>query len=365
MEHPRNGLGGVRPSVHVLVPYAVEAGALVSPEYDTPEFRAEISSWFEPLGLDWRWRETTLAGLDALVAELRAEAARGPVVAVNLCDGFDIDGYPGPSLIDKLVAARIPVTGGQSRFYRLTCDKLEMKARFVAAGLPTAAYHEIVDPDRDVPAAARHVGFPAIVKLARSAAGGGLSRTSVVGSEADLAARVAVLDDEGLAELRIYAERFLAGREATVLVRETRSRAEGVASLPAVEMVYHPRVPVKERILFEGHRKLDPDGRPRGEDGVARCTYEAAPDELQGALRDAAEAVFRAVGGDGYARVDLRIDPQTGLVNVLEVNTNPELSRVAPTIAPALTAAGLSFEALIEDLLATALARASEPSGEA
>src|SRR6478735_7764288 len=99
MGGPHLGLKGVRPSVHVLVPYALEAGRLISPEYETPEFREEIGSWFTPLGLDWRWREVTLDNGAALVAELSDEARRHPLVAVNLCDGFDIDGFPGPSLI--------------------------------------------------------------------------------------------------------------------------------------------------------------------------------------------------------------------------------------------------------------------------
>ena len=359
MDRPRHGLRGVRPQVHVLVPYAVEGGVLTSPEYDTPEFKGEIGSWFTPLGLDWRWREVTLENRDALAEELAREGRQHALVAFNLCDGFDEDGFPGPSLIDALTAAGVATTGGGPGFYRTTCDKLEMKAMFVKAGIPTAPYREIVDAARDVPLVAREVGFPAIVKLARAAAGHGLSRSSVVSSEGELAARVEVLAQEGLASLRIFAERFVSGREATVLVRETPSHPAGVAALPAVEMVYNARVPIKERILFEGHRKLDPDGCPRGEGGVARCTYEAAPADLQDRLQAAAIDVFRAVGGDGYARIDLRLDAASGVPQALEVNTNPELSRVAPTIAPALAAAGLSFEALIEDFLAAALDRAA------
>lgn len=351
-------LRALRPEVHVLVPFTLEGGDPSSPEYDTPEFRSELASWFEPIGLSWTWVPVTLPALPQIVADLKARAARCAVIAVNLCDGFDTDGYPGPSVIDALSAAGLAYTGGGPSFYRTSSSKLEMKARFRAAGVATASWHPLTDPAPDVGGIAAAVGYPAIIKLSGSSAGGGLDRSSVVADEAAARARVQFLTEAGHAPLGIFAERFLAGREATVFVRDTPWRGEGIAALPAVEMVYNPQVPVNERILFEGHRYVGLDGRPRAPDAPARCTYATAPDVVQDALQATALAAYRAVGGDGYARVDLRFDPETGMVNALEVNTNPELSRVAPTVAPALAAAGLSFEALVEDLLTAGLLRA-------
>jgi D-alanine-D-alanine ligase-like ATP-grasp enzyme len=348
----------VRAEVHVLVPFTVEGGVLTSPEYDTPDFQSEIDSWFGPLGLEWAWQPVTVATVSEVVEAIVRRAAERPVVAFNLCDGFDSDGYPGPSLIDALDAAHVAYTGGGRAFYQTSSEKLTMKARFRAAHVPTAPWLEIADPTRDLPRLSSEVGYPAILKLSDSCAGHGLSRTSVVVDAREAAAQHARLVEAGLVSYRIFAERFLPGRECTVLVRDTPWTEEGLSTLPAVEMVYNSQVPVRERILFENHRHLDPDGQPRVDGGgTARCVYAAAPEDLRPQLAATAKAAYRAVGGNGYARVDLRYDMECGTIHALEVNTNPELSRVAPTVAPALAAAGLSFEALIADMLRAALAR--------
>ena len=41
--------------VLVFAPYLEEDGALLSPHYDPPEYRAEIGSWLEAMGMDWEW----------------------------------------------------------------------------------------------------------------------------------------------------------------------------------------------------------------------------------------------------------------------------------------------------------------------
>ena len=235
-----------------------------------------------------------------------------------------------------------------------------MKAMFRAAGVATAPWREIGAPE-DMGALGDTVGYPAILKLSESSAGLGLDRSAVVRWEKEARARHALLVAAGHAPLRIFAERFLTGREMTVLVYDAPWTSDGVAALPAVEIVYDKRIPVTERLLFKGHRQVGIDGAWRKHIDPPRCVHAAASAALQPASMQAAIAAYRAVGGDGYARVDLRFDESTGDINALEVHANAKLSRAAPSIAPALAVAGVAFERLIEDILAAALLRRPAP----
>lgn len=346
----------VRPEIHVLVPFTVEDGKPTSPEYDTAAYRAEVDSWFTPLGLAWNWHAVTTENLADTVEYLAARAALGPVVAFNVCDGFDSDGYPGPALTDALFARRIPFTGSGADFYRTSSSKLLSKTLFRTHGVRTAPWLEIIDADKDLAAIGEVVGYPALLKLSDSAGGDGLDRNAVVQTEAEARARYAYLVGAGLAPLRIYAEGFLSGREVTVFVRQSPDGGGGLLALPAVEMVYDTRVPVTERMLFWGHRALGVDGMPREASGPPRLVYGIADKALQPILAHAAIEAFRATGGDGYGSVDLRFDAATGLVHALEVNANCSLSSDT-AVGPALAAVGATFAELIEEFLIMALNR--------
>ena len=79
----------------VFAPYLEEDGALLSPHYDPPEYRAEIGSWLEAMGMDWEWVPITSRTLDAEVARARAMAtADGGVIVFNLWTIDRISGLP-------------------------------------------------------------------------------------------------------------------------------------------------------------------------------------------------------------------------------------------------------------------------------
>ncbi|HLJ64385.1 MAG TPA: hypothetical protein VKT70_09775 [Stellaceae bacterium] len=320
-----------RPLVHVFIPYAKgKDGVWASPEYDTPSFRAELPSWFAPLGLGHEWCEIRLGEVEARLGAL----GRGDHVVFNLCDGNEGDGFPGLSVVEALAQSGIPFTGADADFYRISTSKLAMKECFVKAGVPTTPYRRLDDPKADIAALARQVGYPAILKFDRSANGMGLGRRSVVVDEASARAQLEALGGEG-----VYAERYVEGREFTALVLR-----RGGMVYPAVEMVFDQETPPLERILFEGHREARPATHPH-------CRYALAPAELQDRLAPVARAAFAAVGGRGYGRVDMRYDVAAGQVYVLEVNANCALSRDEPSLVAGIDASHRPFHRLIEDIL--------------
>ncbi len=236
----------------------------------------------------------------------------------NLCDGTDKDGYPGVSVIEALERARLPYTGADARFYRVSSSKIEMKRRFEQAGAPTAPWRVIEDTELDLAAAAREIGYPLFIKPEVAGGSGGVTRSSLVRDHAE-----GVMQVEGLRRkasafnfesgASIVAERFLSGREFTVFV-ESENRPDGEArALPACERVFG---------LVPGQRFVVEDER-------VGFRFAALDAELDKEVKELALAAYRAVDGAGYARVDLRQDDD-GRTFVLEVNANCGLSSDNP-----------------------------------
>lgn len=343
------------PPVHLFIPYRIDGEAIVSPYYDTPEFRVEVESWFAP-ERRWRWRCLTLD--EAIVAaEVETARAAGALV-LNLCDGDEEDGYPGPAVVEALAAAGVPFTGADPRFYSISSSKLAMKQCFLSAGVKTAPFLPLAS-ERDIAKVGGAVGYPCILKLDLSADGIGMTRRSVANSAEDLGRELERLRQQDQFIRGPYVERYIAGREMSVLVVEDEAAPSGLRAFAPVECVFDERIPVNERILFKGHRDYDPSGGKRVGDAPSRVDYRVAPPQLHQALQEVALAAFRSVSGVGYARIDLRLDAADGKIMALEVNANCSLSREEPSIAPALAEAAWDFSQLVTLMLRAAMRRTS------
>jgi D-alanine-D-alanine ligase len=81
------------------------------------------------------------------------------------------------------------------------------------------------------------------------------------------------------------------------------------------------------------------------------CPAAVAP-ALAARIGDVALRAFRAVGGWGYGRVDMRLD-EDEVPRVLEVNCNPLLDR-GVGLARSAERAGISFPQLLQRIVAAA-----------
>lgn len=340
--------------MHVFIPYQSGEGGAQSPYYDTAEFRAELDEWFVP-ARPWVWRAVTLD--PDSVSQAVGQARQAGAVVLNLCDGDELDGYPGPTVVAALEAAGLGYTGADPLFYALSSSKLAMKRRFMAALVPTAHFIELDEEGRIAEVAAA-VGYPCVLKLDVSADGIGMTRHSVAADAAQLVSEWRRVRQSGLGSRRPYAERFIAGREMSVLVIEDETCQDRLRALAPVECVFNDDIPGAERILFKGHRDYDPQGRRREPGSAARVDYRVAPATYHDPLCRLAKQAFRAVDGRGYARIDIRIDAARDAAFVLEVNANCSLSRDELSIAPALAQAGWAFADLVALMLAKAEAGA-------
>src|SRR5205085_1949383 len=84
------------------------------------------------------------------------------------------------------------------------------------------------------------------------------------------------------------------------------------------------------------------------------CPAEVEP-ELGERISRVALQAFRAVGGRGYGRVDMRLD-ESGNPYVLEVNCNPCIDE-GMGLARAAEKAGISYPKLLELIVRAALER--------
>ncbi len=234
----------------------------------------------------------------------------------------------------------IPYTGPGVAACALCMDKVAAKHEMRAAGIPTpdwvafnaTAFRELGAAD-SLEEIEDRLGFPLVVKPARQ--GSSLGVEFADAKEKVPAALVAAFSYDD----RVLLERFVDGRELAVGML-------GTEPLPIVEAI--PRD--SDRFDFEARYEI-------GRTDYA-CPAELGEDEAA-AVQSAAVRTYEALGCSGFARVDLMLGgdgPQ-----VLEVNASPGLTDTS-LFPMAAEAAGLSFEQLVERLLALALER---PAGAA
>lgn len=242
----------------------------------------------------------------------------------------------------------IPFTGASALTLALTLDKPTAKKIFTYHGVATPRFFT-VPPGQAVSAesmatSAPGLSFPLFVKPAREGSSIGITPASVVYGEAALAEQVAIVHARyGQAAL---VEEFLPGREFTVGIV---GNAEPDV-LPILEINYDA-IPPDHGPVYSYKFKQEWD-----DDHLYLCPAPVEPD-LAAALREAALAAFRVSRCRDVARVDLRLDAN-GVPHVLEINPIPGLVPDFSDLPRMANAAGWSYAALVNRIVAEAAARA-------
>ena len=353
-----------RPVVSVFIPYFDKDGRLESPEYDLPGFRAELNGWFAALGYEWRWVPVTLENLASVIEGLGGPLAEGRCLVMNLCDGNELDGSPGVSVVKALERAAIPFTGSASSFYEITTYKAPLKDRLIERGVPTAPFVRLRDLPGDIARLEAEVGYPAFVKPEVSAGSGGIGLTSLVHDAAAVEARVAYLlateDAEFYRRSGIFAERFIDGPEFTVLVVGDRNAPGGARAYPPAQRLFHSALPAHERFLSYDRYWSEFKYEPRLPEGEPFYRFGKAPAHVRERLADLAVRAFLAADGTGYGRVDIRLEERTDELFVLEVNSNCGLTGDKETsVGEILLQAEIPATRLVSEILRDAYDRAA------
>jgi D-alanine-D-alanine ligase len=353
-----------RPAVSVFIPYFVKDGRLESPEYDLPGFREELNTWFTTLGYEWRWVAVTLGNLPSVIADLEDARRAGGCLVLNLCDGNELDGSPGVSVVRALEIAGIPFTGSSAFFYEITTYKVPMKTRLRERGVATAPFVPLRNLSEDVARLEAEVGYPAFVKPEVSAGSGGIGLTSLVYDAGGVMARVSALlageDGNFYRESGIFAERFVDGPEFTVFVIADRNTPGGARAYPPVQRLFHSALPSHERFLSYDRYWSEYKEESRLPEGEPFYRYGLAPARLRDRLADLAVRAFLALDGVGYGRVDIRLEERTDQLFVLEANANCGLSGDRETsVGEMLFLAKVPVHHLVSEILRDAYDRFS------
>lgn len=348
--------------VWVFAPYIETADPNLDYYNDYSQSRAEYERVFSALGLEWRWELVTMDNFEATINRVVRDSDRYTPIVLNLCDGDELNGVPGVSVIHRMQSLGLCYTGADARFYELTTSKIVMKTAFDAAGVSTPAWEVLArDADNDASVFTR-LGAPLIVKPAVSAGSMGITIKSVVNTPAELRREVEQLYHGyrgwNLTGGGVFVESFIVGREFTTFIIGSHDAPERRRVYPPIERVFHERLPANEQLLsFDRLWEIYERETPLGDDEYL-WEYAAAPDTLMQSISDMSWAAYVAVEGTGYGRVDLRYDPVTEQLYVLEVNAQCGISEdeAYTSIGAILRFANGSYAQAISEILEDALA---------
>jgi len=269
-----------------------------------------------------------------LVARLTDAAPDAVFVALHGRDGED------GTIQELLEVLGLPYTGSGIAACIRCWDKVLTKHLLRAAGIPTPDFHAFSETAfrelgaaQALPAIEQQLDFPLVVKPAAqgSALGIKFARTA-----ADVPAAIVSAFSY---DRKVLLERYVPGRDLAVSIVDENGSP---TALPVVEAVPEGR----DFYDFEARYEI---GRTR-----FVCPAEL-PNGIAERTQELAIEAYRALGCAGFARVDLMLR-EDGELFVLEANSVPGLTETS-LLPQAADAAGIPFDALVERILAMALAR--------
>jgi D-alanine-D-alanine ligase len=283
--------------------------------------------------------DPTRGGLVVLDPDRAGEVFSGVDVVFPVLHGpFGEDG----TIQGLLEMAGVPYVGAGVLASAASMDKEYAKKLLAAEGLPVGDLVVLRrGTDTLTPDERERLGLPVFVKPARAGSSVGITRVT---DWADLPAAIATAREH---DPKVLVEAAIVGREVECAVLEF---PDGTV---------RASVPAEIRIVGAG-----PDGRkPEFYDFEAKylddvCEFDI-PAKLDDAvaerLREMAVAAFRAVDGQGLARVDFFVG-RNGELTINEVNTMPGFTPIS-MYPRAWAVTGIDFATLLTTLVETALAR--------
>lgn len=346
--------------VWVLAPYLHTDDPNLQYYYDFTEGIKEYTRVFDELKCDWQWQPVSIHDYRAVIREISSSSNGKSPLVINLCDGDEINGTPGISVIDELRDTGLVFTGSSRFFYEVTTSKIPMKQAFERAGVPTPRWEVMQDQDANLPGLFDRIGCPLILKPAISGGSMGIGIRNVVHTTGDCAERLSQMRNGyhgwDLSGGGILAEEFIKGREFTTFIVGS---GDGLIFYPPAERLFHQGLPDTEQFLsYDRLWETYEDEKPVENDQFL-YNYGQPEADLWPVLEELSIAAYQAVGGTGYGRIDIRMDKETGKMFVLEVNAQCGLSEDEnfTSIGAILRFANKTFTQLTCEILEDALRR--------
>ncbi|MEI2739313.1 MAG: hypothetical protein V9F01_11045 [Chitinophagaceae bacterium] len=349
--------------IWVLAPHLESDDPNIQHYYDFTQSIKEYTKVFEELKAEWKWQPVTMDNFKSIVASI-AESKNGKTpLVLNLCDGDEVNGTPGVSVIHELEKHGLIYTGSDAHFYNVTTSKIPMKKAFDKAGVATANWRVITDKKGSTKGICKRVGTPVIIKPAVSGGSMGVSVKNVVHTEEELTKRVEDIYKGyrgwNLLVDGLFVEQFITGPEYTTFITGSSDDPENCIVYEPVKRVFHESLPESEKFLsFDRLWEIYEDETPMPENGNF-YEYRPAEPSLVPALKQLSFDAYKACGGKGYTRIDIRQDATTGKLYMLEANAQCGLSEDEDytSIGAILKVSNVSFTEIIAEILKDALRR--------
>jgi D-alanine-D-alanine ligase len=269
-----------------------------------------------------------------------------PHVVFTLLEEFHYNVAYDQHIASYLELMKVPYTGCNPRGLILARGKDLSKTLVHHRRIAVPAF--AVFPMRRKVKRPAHLALPLIVKSLNLDGSFGISQASIVDTDEKLADRVAFIHDRS--ETAAIAEQFIEGRELYVgVLGNNRLRV-----LPIWELKFGSMGGRRSRHIATERAKHDTDYQERV--GIVDGPASDLAPEVTARIQRAAKRIYRALGLDGYARIDFRLTAD-GTPYFIEANPNPEIAK-SQEFATAARHDGLDYPDLLHRILALGISRA-------
>ena len=349
--------------IYVLAPYLETEDNNINYYYDFTQSIEEYTKIFNELKATWKWQPVTMNNFSSIIDSFINKKSKRIPVFLNLCDGDEVNGTPGISVLKKLEASNLIYTGAEAYFYDITTSKVPMKKAFDKYKVPTAKWMMIQSAKDPVDDMFETVGRTVILKPSVSGGSMGVGVKNVVSSKPAMKKQLKKMFDGyrgwDLSIDGIIAEEFIKGREFTTMITGSSKYPTTCKVYEPVERVFHPSLPEKEKFLsFDRLWEIYEDETPMPSNENF-YEYRTVEKSLADQIKKISFDAYKSVKGTGYTRVDIRMDDLTGKLYVLEVNAQCGLSEDEDytSIGAILKANNTSFKSMIIEVLQDAFTR--------
>jgi D-alanine-D-alanine ligase len=308
-------------------------------EFDREETVQSLDSALQRLG----HATDRIGNVQELVKRL-AQGHRWDLV-FNIAEGFWGIGREAqvPAVLDAFC---IPYTFSDPLVMSLTLHKGMTKRVIRDAGIPTSDFEVAASPDE---AARVNFSAPYFVKPVAEGTGKGISSKSIIRRKKDLPDACRKLLDTY--NQPVLVERYLPGREFTVGIFGTGHAAQVIGTMEVLLLA------AAEEGAYSYHNKEN------YEEFVRYKFVQPNEDPLIAAVEEIALRSWRVLGCRDAGRLDLRCDSE-GRPQFMEVNPLAGLRPVHSDLCIICSRVGLTYEQLIERIVASAAVRIRPTQGE-
>jgi D-alanine-D-alanine ligase len=307
---------------------------------DPAEWRGELDVWkaLENLG-----HEVRPIGLYRDIIPLLTTVNEWkPELVFNMCESFDRNRDNEPHLTALLELLGVAYTGARTGALGLCKDKGLTKK--------ILGFHRVRVPKFEVSTtrkphkALRHLKYPCVVKPLGFEGSEGIAQTSFVENREACLERIDFIHKKFGVDA--IAEEYIEGREIYVGV----IGRERLTVLPPRELFFR-EVPVDKPRIATFKAKWDDEYRKRW--GIASGRAKPIEPAVMKRIEDTCRKIYKLFSIDGYARMDLRLDPNSDVV-FIEANPNPSIAK-EDDFAQSAKQAGMTYEDLIGRIVSIAV----------